>query len=48
MLKNIDLFNECLQNRVPNIDRIARAALNRTVIPVEKKYIVNYWLKIMN
>lgn len=27
-----------MQNCVPNIDRIARVALNRTVISVEKKY----------
>jgi len=36
MLNNIELFNECLQNRVPNIDRIAREALNKKIIPFEK------------
>jgi len=36
VLNNIDLFNECLKNRVPNIDKIARDALNRIVIPIEK------------
>lgn len=36
MLNNLNLFNECLQNRVPNIDRIARDVLNRTVIPIER------------
>ncbi len=36
MVSNIELFNECLQNRVPNIDRIAREALNRTIIPAGK------------
>lgn len=36
MLNNLNLFNECLQNRVPNIDRIAWDVLNRTVIPIER------------
>lgn len=36
MLNNLNLFNECLQNRVSNIDRIARNVLNRTVIPIER------------
>lgn len=36
MLNNLNLFNECLQNRVPNIYRIARDVLNRTVIPIER------------
>lgn len=36
MLNNLNLFNECLQNCVPNIDRIARDVLNRTVIPIER------------
>lgn len=36
MLNNIELFDECLQNRVPNIDRVAHEALNRTIIPTEK------------
>lgn len=36
MLNNIELFNECLENRVPNIDVIAREALNKKIIPEEK------------
>ena len=40
MLNNLELFNECLQNRVPNIDKMARTVLNRTVIPVEKNVLV--------
>ena len=36
MLNNLNLFNECLQNCVPNIDRIAWDVLNRTVIPIER------------
>lgn len=35
MLNNLDLFYECLQHRVPNIDKITRDVLNRIVIPVE-------------
>lgn len=36
MLNNIELFYECLENRVPNIDKVAKDALNKVVIPFEK------------
>lgn len=36
MLDNVKLFNECLENKVPNIDIIARDALNKVIIPEEK------------
>lgn len=36
MLNNIELFNECLENRVPNIDVIARETLNKVIIPEER------------
>lgn len=36
MLNNVELFNECLANRVHNIDLIARETLNKVIIPEER------------
>lgn len=36
MLNNVELFNECLENKVPNIDPVAHDALNKVIIPEER------------
>lgn len=36
MLNNIDLFNECLENKVKNIDPYNREILNKVIIPDKK------------
>lgn len=36
MLDNIELFNKCLENPVPNIDPIAHEALNKVILPSQK------------
>lgn len=35
MLNNIELFEECLQHRVPNIDEKAHDVLNKEIIPLD-------------
>lgn len=41
MLKNVDLFNECLDFPVPNVDPIARETLNKVILPEDNQVLTD-------